>query len=158
MACHSFHPYLYCTDSHIPFHWFSAFSCIKLLFHLHSHLWGSTEGPVSFTQLHCSLAFLQFPQMSFCMTCLSVWEYIPVTLNHTPLPKTLLYLEETVLCIWFYSSRRKSGWQAHMPSFNKQNKFPRFTTSTCPKQVLLKSKENFKERREMKAARENTAS
>lgn len=42
-------------------------------------------------------------------------------------------------------------------SFNK-TKFLRFNTNTCPKQALLKSKKNFKERREMKAARENTAS
>lgn len=44
-----------------------------------------------------------------------------------------------------------------MSYFNK-TKIPKFTMSTCPNQMLLKSKENFNKRGEMKAARKNTAS
>lgn len=44
-----------------------------------------------------------------------------------------------------------------MSSFNK-TKLPKFIRSTCPKKMLLKSKENFNKKGEMKAARKNTAS
>lgn len=56
------------------------------------------EDSISFAH-HLCIVFLQFPQMSFCMTFLAVGEYIPVSLNHTKLPKTLLCPGETVLCI-----------------------------------------------------------